>query len=333
MDNMKQQAEIMVSVCCLCYNQKDTVARMMDSIVSQKTSFPFEVVIHDDASTDGTREIIEEYAGRYPEIIVPILQDENQYSKGVRPDLFVISQIKGKYAAFCEGDDYWYDEAKLQRQVDGLEKYPSCSFSVHNVKKKNARDGKDLGKFPPVPIPEGCMKAEEYIKQELGNDNWMFQTSAVMVRRDILKEYYSEFENGFMSKFMVGDLPLVLYALSKGDAYYINRDMSVYSVESGGFMSSIRKNRKLAMRVHQSYIDGIEEYDRFTDKKFHEYTEKAILRRRFELLVLKRDFKTLLSDPYYEEALKERGRIKKGMYRLFAVVPLIPAVIDRIRGK
>ena len=333
MDNMEKQEEVMVSVCCLSYNQKSTVARMLDSILAQKTSFPFEIVIHDDASTDGTREIIEEYALRYPEKMVPVLQTENQYSKGKRPELFLTPFIKGKYVALCEGDDYWCDDEKLQRQADALEAFPSCSFAVHNVRKKNARDGKDLGLFPPVPVAEGCFHAEEYIKQELGNGNWMFQTSSYMVRSKIIKEYYNEFDHGFMRKFMVGDLPLIIYALSKGDAYYINRDMSVYSVDSGGFTSSVSKDRKLAMRVLQSYINGIEEYDRFTGNRFHGDIEKAVLRSRFELLILKRDFKTILSEPAYSDLLKERSRIERGMYRLYAAVPAIPAIIDGIRER
>ena len=333
MDNMEKQEEVMVSVCCLCYNYKNTVARMLDSILSQKTSFTFEILIHDDASTDGSREIIEEYARKHPDKIIPILQTENQYSKGGRPERYLIPYAKGKYAAFCEGDDYWCDDEKLQRQVDALEAFSSCSIAVHNVRKKNAKDGKDLGIFPPVPVQEGCLKAEEYIKQELGNSNWMFQISSLMIRSEIIKEYDSEADNGFMTKFMVGDFPLFMYALSKGDAYYINRDMSVYSVNSGGFMSLINRNRKIAIRVNQSYIDGIEAYDQFTHNRFHEYTEKAIRYRRFADLTMKRDFKTLLSDPDYADLLKEKSIIKRGMYRLFAAVPVIPAIIDGIRER
>lgn len=333
MNNTEKQDGIMVTVCCICYNQKNTVGRTLDSILSQKTTFPFEIVVHDDASTDGTREIIEKYARENPDKIIPVLQTENQYSKGGRPDLYLIPLVNGKYVAFCEGDDYWCDDEKLQLQVDALEAYPSCSIAVHNVRKKSAANGKDLGKFPPVPVREGYLKAEEYIKQELGNGHWMFQISSLLIRSDVLKQYYKEFDSGYMKKFMVGDFPMITYALSKGDAYYIDRDMSVYSVESGGFMSSIKRNRKMAIRVNQSYIEGIEGFDRYTHNRFHTYTEKAILRRRFELLILKRDFTTLLSDPDYADLLKERGVLKRWKYQLLAIIPIIPIIIDRIRER
>lgn len=333
MDKTEKQGEIMVTVCCLCYNQKKTVARMLDSILRQKTTFPFEIVIHDDASKDGTREIVEAYAQKNPDKIVPVLQTINQYSRGGRPDLYLVPLVRGKYVAFCEGDDYWTDNEKLQLQVDALEAYPTCSIAVHNVRKKNAKDGKDLGKFPPVPVSEGYLKAEEYIRQELGNGHWMFQISSLMIRSEVLKQYYKEFDHEYMRKFMVGDFPLITYALSKGDAYYINRDMSVYTVESGGFMSSIKRKRKLAIQVNQSHIDGIEGFEQFTNGRFHEYTRKAILRRRFELLILTRDFKTIVSNPDYTDLVKERGFMKTLKYKLFAVVPVIPTLIDRIRER
>ena len=331
MNNSEKQDEIIVTVCCICYNQKNTVGRMLDSILSQKTTFSFEIIVHDDASTDGTRQIIERYAQENPDKIIPVLQTENQYRKGGRPDLYIIPLVNGKYVAFCEGDDYWSDDKKLQQQVDALDAYPSCSIAVHNVRKKRAADGKDFGMFPPIPVPEGYLKAEEYIKQELENGHWMFQISSLMIRSDVLKQYYREFEHGFMREFMVGDFPLIMYALSKGDAYYINRDMSVYSVESGGFMSSIKRNRKQAIRVNRSYIAGIEGFDQFTNHRFHKYTKKAIHRRRFELLILERKFKTIVSDPDYADLVNERGAIKKWKYKLLAMVPAISLMIDRIR--
>ena len=333
MDNKETENEILVTVCCICYNQKKTVARMLDSILRQKTTFHFEIVIHDDASTDGTGQIIEQYARKYPNVIVPIIQTVNQYSIGGRPDLNVIPRVRGNYVAFCEGDDYWYDDEKLQLQVEALEAYPSCSIAVHNVKKQNTKDGKYLGLFPPINVPEGYLKAEEYAKQELENGQWMFQISSLMIRSDILKQYYSEFDAGFMKKFIVGDFPLIMYALSKGDAYYINRDMSVYSVESGGFMSSIKRNKKLALKVNQSYIEGIEEFNKFTHNRFHKYTKKAVVRRKFEVLVLNRDFKSLLSNPEYEDLLKERGARKRLEYRLCALLPVIPMIVDGIHEK
>src|SRR5690606_25359461 len=102
------------------------IRQCLDGIFMQKCNFEYEILIHDDASTDDTQKIIKEYQQKYPEIIKPILQTENQYSKGVRGIMarFNFPRAKGKYIALCEGDDYWTDPLKLQKQIDFLENNP-----------------------------------------------------------------------------------------------------------------------------------------------------------------------------------------------------------------
>lgn len=116
---------VLVSVRCLVYNQEKYIRQCLEGIVMQRTSFPFEAIVHDDASTDGTAEIIKDFAQKYPQIIKPILETENQYSKhdgSIRR--IMNAACKGKYIAYCEGDDYWTDPGKLQKQVDILEADP-----------------------------------------------------------------------------------------------------------------------------------------------------------------------------------------------------------------
>ena len=115
--------DIKVTVLTLVYNNDKFIKKCLDGILSQKTNFKFEIIVHDDASKDNSRKIIEEYAKKYPEIVVPICQDENQMSKGVRiVDEVMFPKARGKYIAFCEGDDFWIDENKLQKQFDFMEK-------------------------------------------------------------------------------------------------------------------------------------------------------------------------------------------------------------------
>ncbi len=115
----------LVSICSLSYNHSKYIRKSLDSLLSQKTSFRFEIIVHDDASSDGTSEILREYAEKYPEIIKPIFQKENQYSKGIKPIFeYVFPMANGKYIALCETDDYWIDPYKLQKQVDFMEKNP-----------------------------------------------------------------------------------------------------------------------------------------------------------------------------------------------------------------
>lgn len=124
----------LVSILCATFNQKEYIAQAIESFLMQKVNFSFEIIIHDDASTDGTADIVREYAKKYPDIIKPILQSENQHSKknSIWKN-FIYSKAKGKYLADCEGDDYWTDPNKLQRQVDFLENNPDYVLSTENA--------------------------------------------------------------------------------------------------------------------------------------------------------------------------------------------------------
>ena len=126
--------DVLVSVICNTYNHEAYIRQCMEGFLAQKTSFRFEILVHDDASTDHTADIIREYEAKYPELIYPIYQIENQYSKGnpISPTI-QFPRARGKYLAFCEGDDYWTDPFKLQKQVSFLETHSDYSSSVHNV--------------------------------------------------------------------------------------------------------------------------------------------------------------------------------------------------------
>lgn len=114
-----------VSICCLTYNHRNFIEKCLEGFLSQKVNFPYEILIHDDASTDGTADIIREYERKYPDIIKPIYETENQWEKGRRGSaVFNFPRAKGEYIALCEGDDYWIDKDKLQKQVSFLDENP-----------------------------------------------------------------------------------------------------------------------------------------------------------------------------------------------------------------
>ena len=138
---------IKVSICCLAYNHAPYIRECLEGFVSQKTDFKFEVLIHDDASTDETQKIIKEYEENYPNIIKPIYQTENQYSKthGGINLRFNFPRCNGDYIAMCEGDDYWSDKNKLQKQVDFLEANKDYSICwTKYLVKKQGKDSNDL---------------------------------------------------------------------------------------------------------------------------------------------------------------------------------------------
>jgi glycosyltransferase involved in cell wall biosynthesis len=117
----------LVSIVCHTYNHEHFIEDALNGFLMQETDFPFEIIVHDDASVDNTKKTIELYVSTFPQIIKPIIQNENIYQQGLRPTMFSFPSASGKYIAFCEGDDYWIDESKLKKQVDFLEKNPEVS--------------------------------------------------------------------------------------------------------------------------------------------------------------------------------------------------------------
>lgn len=164
----------LVSISCITYNHAHYIKDALEGFLMQQTNFPFEVLIHDDCSTDGTDKIIREYAERYPDIIKPMYETVNQYSQGkpIGSMIWNIPRAKGKYIAICEGDDYWSDALKLQKQVDFLEANPSYGlcFTDFNIKNEtNSRFTKSVfknkihGFSPFIESPERFIFAQPYL--------------------------------------------------------------------------------------------------------------------------------------------------------------------------
>lgn len=125
--------EPLLSVVCLAYNHAAFIRETLEGFLQQETDFPFEVIVHDDASTDITAAIIYEYAARYPAVIKPIYQRENQYRQGIPFSTQLFAKARGQYIAYCEGDDYWTDPRKLQIQVDFLEQHGDYVITYHDA--------------------------------------------------------------------------------------------------------------------------------------------------------------------------------------------------------
>lgn len=211
-----QKPKVIVSICCITYNHDKFIRECLEGFVMQKTNFNFEVLIHDDASIDNTVSIIREYEKKYPEIIKPIYQRENQYSKGVSISAtYNFPRAKGKYIAMCEGDDYWIDPLKLQKQVDFLEtdeEYVLCFHKV-NILKTDGTIVKDF--ITRVP--------ENYETQEtLGRFGNYIHTPSVVFRNNI-KEFPAEFKQS-----PIGDYFLYMLLAQYGKLKYIEENMAVY---------------------------------------------------------------------------------------------------------
>ncbi|TWI56601.1 glycosyltransferase involved in cell wall biosynthesis [Pseudomonas duriflava] len=127
------QTQPVLSIICLAYNHAGFIRKTLEGFLEQETDFPFEIIVHDDASSDTTPLIIAEYAARYPTVIKPIYQAQNQYTLGVPFSTRLFAQARGRYIAYCEGDDYWTDSRKLQIQVDFLENNRDYVMTYHDA--------------------------------------------------------------------------------------------------------------------------------------------------------------------------------------------------------
>lgn len=219
--------EVKVTVLCLAYNHAKFIRKALDGFVMQKTNFPFEVLVHDDASTDGTADIVREYAERFPDIIKPILQTENQYSHGgAISRRFLWPRIRGVYVASCEGDDYWVDERKLQKQADWLDAHPSSGLCFHY-----ATVHWEDGRMPDEVFPdERRFGKPPFTFQGLLRRNFI-QSSSVMYRWRLKGKEDALFPGVKMTP---RDWLRHLYHAEGGEIGFIPDVMSVYRRHSGG---------------------------------------------------------------------------------------------------
>lgn len=247
---------LMVSIRCLVYNHEPYLRQCLDGFVMQKTNFRFEAIVHDDASTDNSAAIIREYAEKYPDIIKPVYEKENVYSKGqLILRRLMNSLCKGKYVAICEGDDYWTDPLKLQKQVDYMEAHPDCSlcFTAANV---IYEDGIPECEKPPFEE----QKTKDWFGTEI-TDQWVVATASILHIND-MKDY------PFDPRFIYGDYPLVMYMLQKGYIHCIGEKMVTYRRNTGSVMSQTR-NIKQVINHYEALVDVF-------GKKYHSFDKRVV---------------------------------------------------------
>jgi len=288
MQNWSTLETPLVTVCCITYNQQRYIEETIKSFLMQETDFPFEIIIHDDASTDNTPNIIKKYAEKYPHIIRTIFQMENQYSQGHDMDSFIWDIAKGEYLAICEGDDYWTDPKKLQIQTRKMQEYPKCHISFHATLETMNDETESLNPHP---------RAKHYEKEQVfdvrtvlaGGGSFM-QTPSLMLHREVIENlpdfYYTA---------PAGDYVIQFLGALKGGALYINRTMAVYRVGADGSWRESIEDPDNYIKFQTEWVDSYLTINEYYDRKYQKeiYTVLRTATENLAKFVLfeKRDYK------------------------------------------
>lgn len=304
--------DIMVSIICNAYNHEKYIRDALESFVNQKTNFVFEILLHDDASTDKTPDIIREYENKYPELVKPIYQTENQYSKKMGlVGKIQYARVQGKYIAFCEGDDYWTDPYKLQKQYDAMEQHPEVDMCAHGAIGVN-EDSKKIEKYICPRDEDGILSVEEIIEQGGG----FIATNSLFYRSEINKNI-PEFR-----KYKNFDYTIQMHGALKGGILYLSDIMSAYRLNSIGSWTVRNKNVSSQIELMDRLVNVLELLDEFTQHKYNTIIEKVIIRKNFQKKILLHDFAGIKKEPYLEryKALPLKRKVK---FKLISILDFI----------
>lgn len=318
--------DVLVSVRCAVYNHEPYLRKCLDGFVMQKTDFRFEVIVHDDASTDNSAEIIREYESRYPEIIKPIYQTENQYSKNDGTiDRIIESVCIRKYVAICEGDDYWIDPHKLQKQVAFLEDHPDytmCCSDAVIISPKGVLDWCRYSEDTDIPVRDMILGGGDFI-----------QTASLLFRRELMEKDYP--------KCCVGDYPLQIFAALNGKVRWFAEKQVVYRFNSVGSWTSALRTRPLEQRLPMlvSEFAMLEQMNELSGGKYAAHFHRRIADHLIYIICL-RPYRRRVDEilvqvgkyvPYF--SLYQKFKLFLVRKRLFFILNIIKGIGRFIQGK
>jgi glycosyltransferase involved in cell wall biosynthesis len=263
--------EPLVSVHMITYNHAPYIAQAIECVLAQKTNFPFELVIGEDCSTDGTREIVFDYAKRYPDIIRVITSEKNV---GMHKNSFRTTQAcQGKYIAYCEGDDYWHHPEKLQKQADYLEANPECGLVHSDYNRHHVTTQEILYDFNKNNdnVPSDNLNLHEILR---GGKFLYILTVTVMVRNDmvktLMKSDYTLYES---ERFFIGDTQLWAEIAYLSGTHYIHQTLATYRVmvESASKSLCPIKSLRFGMNIEELFLYMVGKYGLSpTERIYHE---------------------------------------------------------------
>lgn len=319
--------ENMVNIYCITYNHREIIRKCLDGFVMQKTTFPFQIWIHDDCSTDGTIDILKEYEKQYPNLINVIYEKENQHSKGISMDSIMLPIVKKdcKYIATCEGDDYWTDEYKLQKQFDYMEKNDNATICVHAAIEHNLETNKEF-------VRPALKESREISMQEIIMFGGGFFPTCSFFTRNNFEVIPRRWGRG-----IVGDFNEILHAALNGTVYYIADCMAVKTVFYPGSWSSRHKDSSLMEQHLERVIDGIQRLNVETNYEYDSTIQEKIKNYKYRLnCELRGNNKLLFTDSYYKaiyRTLPKKKKIRAFLLTFFKPLYSLYSVLKKISVK
>lgn len=305
--------KIQVSIVCNAYNHEKYIKDALESFINQKTNFDFEILIHDDASTDGTADIIRSYEKKYPDLIKPIYQTENQYSKNVPiGKLFQFPRALGKYIALCEGDDYWTDDYKLQKQFDAMERHPEIDMCAHAAVKVNEETKNIIANVMPAD-KNTILSVEDVI---MGGGGYV-ATNSLFFRKE-LTETPPRFR-----EYLNIDYSLQIQGALRGGMLYLSDNMASYRwMSKGSWTSKFVKNDNFNRTYSKRIINMLHLLNDDTDKKYSDVIDQRLLTEEISYLNSVRENTRILKKyaaSYKKLGIKQRIKILIRAYFPFLI--------------
>lgn len=286
----KEYTKPVVSIACMTFNHERYISEALDGFLSQETEFPFEVIVHDDCSSDKTVQIIRKYEARFPRIIKPIYQKENMYSQNfdVLGDI-IFPSISGDYIALCEGDDYWIDPNKLQYAYCYMQAHPNCSMVSH-LTEQEISDSKKRTLFNPEFLKRGGVISSDDLIIEPN----IIHTSSYFFNRKMLLDNIA-----LIRKVKLFDAVLVLLAATEGYVFLIPKVMSVYRY------FNTKSFTKKYVNDNEFRIDNLIKVNRYASminvyrkRAFNNSFKERNRRKCFEIYRIRGDIRKIRSSKY-----------------------------------
>jgi glycosyltransferase involved in cell wall biosynthesis len=271
----------LVSICCQTFNHVNYIEQCIEGFLMQKINFKIEILLRDDASSDGTTEIVKKYSNKYPHIINALIYTKNQFQKGVSPFRDNVRRAKGKYIALCEGDDYWTDPYKLQKQVDFLEVNEDYGICAHRVQISNQFNASENYIFP-----ENLLSQDYFIEQFIANN--LAATCSIIFKKELFQS------NPWHNKSPFGDILLILTVLknSNNKIRILHDVMGTYRIHYGGIHGKFHQSNEglvIAYEQHLQFNKLIKRHLLSEDKyKSHIQTKKIDTIQKILSLIDKR---------------------------------------------